>query len=269
MPLKAAVRTLDEVEEAHRPLYRQEGEMHVLDVEGALGWGNENIEGLKGTLGKLRKEKGDLETNLRLYDGLDATAARDALKKVEEFATLDPKKEADRLAEEKARAKVQQIQSMFDTEKSGLVRSNDSLKAQVVKLGLDAEIDRSLTALEAQGHKIVPSVRGDLRTILRQFIAHEFNDETGTLKITVHDGQGVPKVKNTAGDLMTIADLVAELPTSRPTFFEAKGNQGGGSNPGGGNTPPATQKKRSEMTPQDKSAFVSKHGQAAYLALPY
>jgi hypothetical protein len=45
--LKAAIRTLDEVEEGQRELYRQEGEVFVLNVDGALGWGNENIDGLK------------------------------------------------------------------------------------------------------------------------------------------------------------------------------------------------------------------------------
>ena len=270
MPIKAAIKTLDEVAETHRALYRQEGEIFVLDTEPALGWGTENIEGLKGTLGKLRKERGDLEAIARNFDGLDATAAREALKKVEEFANIDPKKEADRLAEEKARAKVSQIQSMFDTERAGLVKSRDALKGQLVKLGVDAEIDRALTSLESQGHKIVPSVRGDLRTILRQFVAHEFDDGLGTLKITVHDGAGVPKVKNTAGDLMTIADLVAELPSSRPTFFEAKGVAGGGSQPGGAarSTSNVTNTQRSKMTVQEKSAYISENGLAKYQALP-
>ena len=35
--LKAAIRTLDEVEEGQRELYRQEGEVFVLNVDGALG----------------------------------------------------------------------------------------------------------------------------------------------------------------------------------------------------------------------------------------
>jgi hypothetical protein len=34
--LKAAIRTLDEVEEAQRELYRQEGEVFVLNVEGVM-----------------------------------------------------------------------------------------------------------------------------------------------------------------------------------------------------------------------------------------
>ena len=35
--LKAAIRTLDEVEEGQREVYRQDGEVFVLNVEGAPG----------------------------------------------------------------------------------------------------------------------------------------------------------------------------------------------------------------------------------------
>jgi hypothetical protein len=125
--LKAAIRTLDEVEENQRELYRQEGEVFVLSVEGARGWGNEIIDGLKTTLGKLRQEKGDLETRLKPYDGLDPTSAWEALQKVKEFAAIDPKKEADRLAEEKINAQVGQIKSMYETEKRSLTASMQRL----------------------------------------------------------------------------------------------------------------------------------------------
>jgi hypothetical protein len=265
--LKAAIRSLEEVEEGQRSLYRQEGEIFVLNVEGALGWGNENIEGLKGTLGKLRADKSSLEDRLKPYDGLDATAARDALKKVEEFTAIDPKKEADRIAQEKINAQVGQIKSMYEGEKKTLTDRLDRFKGQLVALGVDAEIDRALNGLEASGHKISPPVRGDLRVVLRQYVGHEFDDDKGSLRVTVHDGQGVPRVKNTAGDLMSIADLVAELPTSRPNFFEPKGNNGAGAKPGSGGNPPST-KKRSEMSVQDKAAFVREHGQEAFLKLP-
>ena len=265
--LKAAIRTLDEVEEPQRELYRQEGEVFVLNVEGALGWGNENIGGLKSALGKLRQERGDLETRLKPYDGLDPAAAWEALEKVKAFAAIDPKKEADRLAEEKINAQVGQIKSMYETEKRALTHKLGAFKSQLVALGVDAEIERALGGLEGKGHKISPSVRGDLRVILRQYVGHDFDDDKGTLKVTVHDGHGVPRVKNTAGDLMTIADLVDELPASKPNFFEAKGNAGAGAKPGGGGTPPSG-KKRSEMSVQDKAAFVREHGQEAFLKLP-
>ena len=265
--LKAAIRTLEEVEEAQRGLYRQEGEIFVLNVEKALGWGNEDIEGLTRTLGKLRQEKGELETKLKPFDGLDATAARDALKKVEEFTAIDPKKEVDRIAQEKINDQVGQIKSMYEAEKQTLTTRLDRFKSQLVALGVDAEIDRALNGLEANGHKISPAVRGDLRVVLRQYVGHEFDDDKGSLKVTVHDGQGVPRVKNTAGDLMSIVDLVSELPASRPNFFEPKGNNGSGAKPNGGGTPPAT-KKRSEMTVEDRAAYVNEHGSEAYLKLP-
>jgi hypothetical protein len=265
--LKAAIRTLEDVEETQRDLYRQEGEVFVLNVEGALGWGNENIDGLKTTLGKLRQEKGDLETRLKPYDGLDPTAAWEALQKVKEFAAIDPKKEADRLAEEKINAQVGQIKSMYETEKRALIHKLGAFKSQLVALGVDAEIDRALGGLEAKGHKISPAVRGDLRVILRQYVGHDFDEDKGSLKVTVHDGQGVPRVKNTAGDLMSIADLVDELPASKPNFFEPKGNTGAGVKPAGGSAPPSG-KKRSEMSIKDKAAFVAAHGREAFLQLP-
>jgi hypothetical protein len=265
--LKAAIRTLEEVEEAQRELYRQEGEVFVLNVEGALGWGNENIDGLKTTLGKLRQEKGDLEGRLKPYDGLDPTVAWEALQKVKEFAAIDPKKEADRLAEEKINAQVSQIKSIYETEKRSLTNKLGAFKSQLVALGVDADIDRALNGLEAKGHKISPSVRGDLRVILRQYVGHEFDDDKGTLKVTVHDGQGVPRVKNTAGDLMTIADLVDELPTSKPNFFEPKGTNGAGAKPASGGGAPSG-KKRSDMSTKDKAAFVATHGRDAFLQLP-
>lgn len=274
MPLKAAVTSLDQVDEGLRPLYRQQGEgdtqFFVLDVEPSLGWNNEHIEGLKTTLGKLRKEKGDLEQSLRSYDGLDAQAARDAMKKVEEFASIDPKKEADRLAEAKVNERLSQVKGLHQQEVEKLKRTGDLYKGNLVKLMIDREIDSALDGLESKGHAIQHGMRDDLRIILRQYVSHEFDDERGSLKVNVHDGTGVPRVKNTAGDYMTIADLVAELPASKPVFFAPKNQPGAGTKSGSGGGMPGAgaTKKRSEMSLQERAKFVAEHGQDAYLKLP-
>ena len=58
--------------------------------------------------------------------------------------------------------------------------------------------------------------RADLRVILRQYVGHDFDEDKGSLKVTVHDGQGVPRVKNTAGDLMSIATALGSGPIMAP-----------------------------------------------------
>ena len=75
-------------------------------------------------------------------------------------------------------------------------------------------------------------------------------------------------MKNTAGDLMTIADLVDELPAAKPNFFEAKGTTGAGTKPAAGGGAVPSGKKRSEMSTKDKAAFVATHGRDAFLQLP-
>jgi len=270
MALKAALQNLEGLDETTAKLYRQEGEIFVLDVETSMGWGNENIEGLKTTVGKLRKESGEFASRLKAYDGIDPATTRDALKRLEELSAIDPEKEADRLAEVKAQAKITQIAAMHQKELSAEREKNSKLQTGYVRLGVDAVIDAALSGLEVKGNRILAAARDDLKTSLRRNIHHTFDSATGELKVSVVDTEGNPRVKNTAGDLMGIEDFVAELPTAKAHFFEPRNQQGAGANGKGGGMPtaPAGLKKRSEMTASEKGAYISKHGQPAYLGLP-
>ena len=61
MPLKSIINSLDDVEELHRPFYREDAGRHVLDVESVDGFALENVNGLKTALSTERRARGDSE----------------------------------------------------------------------------------------------------------------------------------------------------------------------------------------------------------------
>jgi len=96
-------------------------------------------------------------------------------------------------------------------------------------------------------------------------------DEGGTPTVQVVDDNGKPRYDND-GKFMSVTDLLTEMKSDSgyAPLFKGNENSGGGAQPGsGGNSGGGTPNvDRSKMSVQEKSDYISKHGQEAYLNLP-
>lgn len=263
MPLKAVVEDINAVEEPQRAFYKEADGKFVLDVEPVKGFSLEDVDGLKSALGATRRERDEAKTALKAFEDLDPAKARDALKQLEEFSKIDPEKEADKIAAKKVEALKAQMIEQHTTEKKQLEGKLTTFQKAALKLGVTDRIGKALDKAGA-----LADSRPVLEAYLSQYVKSGF-DENANLRIDIVDDAGNPRIKNAAGDAMTIEDLAEELRTKMPSNFQASGRTGSGAkstSPGSG---PDTKKKRSEMTNAEKGKYIKDHGYSAYMALPF
>ncbi len=90
-----------------------------------------------------------------------------------------------------------------------------------------------------------------------------FDESAGTILVTDNDGNA--RIADGSGRHMTPADLVLEMKV-HPDFAGAFVDASHRPAPTGGN-PPAGSKKRSEMSLEERNAYVAQHGFADYRKL--
>lgn len=262
MPLKAVVDSIDDIAEAHRDLYKEDGDKFILQVEPVNGFALENIEGLKGTLGKEMTKRKALEKEVLKYKDLDPDKAREALAKLEELGNLDPAKEADRIVAERLEAAKKQLLDRHTKE----IGDRDAKVGNLTKTIESLLIDNAATSAIAE-------LKGAVKLLLPHVKSHtRVREADGKYVVEVVDAEGNARIGNSKGDPMTIKDLVQEMRQSEEfgRAFEGSGHSGGGTQHGnGGGSPQNKIKRRSELkTRADRVAFVEQHGEAAYFALP-
>lgn len=218
--LKALVRDINEVEEAHRGFYLEKDGVFYLNVTPVDGYVLDNVDQLKSTVGALRKEKGDLEAKVKAYGDLDPTKARDALKKVEELAAFDPAKEADKIAEERFKAREAQLKTLHETEVRAREEKLAKRDAQVKKLLVQNAIKGGLAKLNPLEEAV------DALEILAERAVSLRETATGDFIVEVLDDAGNPRIKDSAGNPMAIDDYLAELRDKRPALFKADNRSG-------------------------------------------
>jgi hypothetical protein len=267
--LTAVVTDINTVDEAVRGFYKEADGKFVLQVTPAEGFKLENVDGLVSALGAERNLKKGLEDKAKLFEGIDPTLARQAIARVAEYgdltpeqakaaketaerlSALDPKKDAERIAEEKVNTVTGQLKQQFalrETELTGQVEAqtkvNDSLKAQLKNLMVDNTIKAGLAPLNP-----LDDARDAIELLAGQQIVTEEKD--GKFLVHVKDPlTGAPRIKDSAGTPFTVADLLAEIREKRPSLFKADNVAGIGTNPGG--NPP---KNTGQANPWKKETF--------------
>lgn len=261
MALKAIVEDLEQVEESLRDHYTETEEgKFVLAVESAGGYALEDVSGLKSSLEKERGQRQKLEKTIKDFDGLDPKAAREAMEKLEELSGLDPAKEADRLAEEKVKAREKQILEKAQNEIQEAKTTAERYRAALHNATVRDEAIKAIVAQKGIPDLLLPHVQRHLRISER---------DDGTPYAEVVDAEGNPRIADSKGTPMSVADLVREMRDSEifGRAFEAEGRGGSGASPGPTNGGPKG-KSRGEMTPKEKAEFIDKHGKDKYFALP-
>lgn len=225
MPIKAIVETLDDVPETVRDFYAESDGKYVLQVEAADGFALENVTGLKATLGKEMSRRKELEKIAKKFEGLDPEKAREAIEKYEEFGNLDPRKEADKIAQ----AKVDQITKQLVEKHAGEVRAREERAALLTRKIESLLIDSAATAALAEAggsvKLLLPHIRSRTRVV----------ENDGEFSVEVLDENGIVQV-DANGAPVKIAGLVAAMKGSEEfgPAFKASGHDGSGKQPSQG-----------------------------------
>jgi len=206
--LKSLLDTLDEVDEAVKPHYKQ--------LENGK-WGLDTDEAAQ-MMAKLAKEKAtrkSLEAKLDSLSGLD----------VEEYARLK-EEAAKRETEEAEKAKdwdraKKQIAATHAAEKKALEARLEAVMQERQESFVASEIAREVAAAKGIPDILEPVISRQVKAL----------EQDGRLQLAVLGKDGSPRVKDGAGNPFTVADLVAELKGSE-TFsvaFQGSGASGSGS----------------------------------------
>ena len=229
MPLKSIINSLDDVDEAHRPFYREDAGRHVLDVESVDGFALGNVNGLKTALSAERRAHGDSEAQRRealarldTFGDLDPDAARAALARV----AAGPVDDVEKTVTARVEAMRASIAAAASTETTAARAEVDTLKgilskreAQLLKLTKDgvmrSELDRvrpiddAVDALMLMAGQSVDMVEVD-----------------GEMTARVVDKAGNPRL-DAAGAPVSIRAFMKEMRDQRPSLFKADvGTQG-------------------------------------------
>jgi hypothetical protein len=225
--LKALVKDLNEVDEGLRQYYVEKEGVHYLNVTPIDGYVLDNVDKLKSTVGALRKEKDDLETKFKAYADLDPAKAREAIKKVAEFTAIDPAKEADRIAEERLKARDEQLKTLHANELKTLSEKIAKRDSQVQKLLVANAIKSGLAKLNPLEEA------ADALEMIAERAVRLKETAAGDFVVEIVDETGAPRIKDSAGNLMGVDDLLTELRDKRPSLFKADAKQGIDTRPGG------------------------------------
>lgn len=256
--LKASLKSLDGVDDAIAAHYREKDGIFILDVDPVEGWALEDVNGLKSALSRQTQRADEATESLKAFEGLDPKVAREAIKAAEKFKDLDPEKDAEKIANEK-----------FEAAKAQLVEHHQSeLAARDARIAKsEKEIDgltRHSSALAA-----IEKADGIPQGLMPEVLKRTRNKtrDDGTRVIEVLDAHGQPLYAS-GGQNATLDDLLAELKKSDDWAFAFKGtgHSGSGAPPqnGSGGPPRPTTKKASEMSTDEKSAFIAEHGSDAW-----
>jgi hypothetical protein len=263
--LKAAVATIDQVPEPLRPLYGQDGDRFVLQVDPVDGYALENVTGLKSALEGEKEVARKRAERLASFEGLDAAAARAALDKVKALGDIDPEKEADRLAAAKFEELKGQLLKTHATEMETRQAESQKLLGEVERLLIDNEALRAIESAEGVATLLLPHVKAMTRVRREgeRFVVEVIDPKKGHARV---DGKGDP---------MTIAALVEEMKAHDDFGRAFKGSGASGSGAGGASARPSggggagSPKHRNDFAnAQTKAEWIGKNGLTAFEALP-
>lgn len=255
MALKLIVKTIEEVDEAMRPLYvERDGAWH-LDAEGFDE--HPSVAKYKQQQEAARRAERAMKTQVEKWEKLGKTdeeiAALIAAEEHNKQTALERAGEWDKLKEQmnkKHQDEIKRWEGLTEAEK----QNNSKLKGKLERYLIDAQATAAIAAAEGEPELLLP--------IVKRFMKVE-EDDNGEFYTSIVDDKGGARV-NGKGDPLSLAELLAEMKGSEKLgrAFKASGSSGGGSAPGGGSNPKSTPagvpKSWAEAkTPEDKAKFIA------------
>jgi len=233
---KEAYDTLEDVIKAEYIENPKEPGKFIPDIKPMDGFEFANTAALKSALETERHTGAESVKALKVFDGIDAKAAKVAIAKYEEFKNLDPD----------AKAKEQ-----FEGMKGDLITAHTTEMATMQQV-VDASMGQLRTNLiDAQATKAIQEAGGSIELLLPHVKQHvKMKQVDDKFVAEVVNAEGVARIAGSAGTAMTITQLVEEM-KSKDSFgaaFSGTGNSGSGGgsgdssdknagNTGGGNKP--------------------------------
>lgn len=219
MALKLKTTTLDEVPEAQRSLYKQDGTEYVLDVDGAVP--KEQLDTFRNTNIGLKKE-------LEKFKDVDPEEYRSIKKKLEEIEGKDEKTKADKQTKEELQRQLDAIQKKAKTDLDELQRQMTARDATIQTLMIDKEVGIMANELGVRPEALV-DVTSRAKTVFRL--------ENGV--VVAYKPNGEKWYSDGTGEILKIGEWFKMLVKEAPHLF--KESQGTGATGGtGGNRSGAT-----------------------------
>ena len=247
MPLKFKIKTLDEVEEKFRDLYKKTDTGFVLDADGEP---SDEVAGLKTALAKEKQDALELKQKLEGLSKNELAELKRLKKQVEDAERAQLEKDGNWEA-----VKTQMLKK-HQEEMDALTARMGSVQSQLERVLVDQAAMEAIVAQKGNPKLLLPIVKGSLKLV----------EENGQQVVRVVNAQGQPIVANAKGDPLTIAGYVETL-KAEPDYqaaFASTGQTGGGSQ--GGGSPPSGggNKPLKEWTGEEKRAFIEKNGMEAW-----
>lgn len=253
MPLKLIVEALDEVPEAFRGEYEADGEKFKLKVEGG-----EDVTGLKSALDKERKDRKELAKKIKAWEALGKTAEEisEMLTAADDDAATKNNNKGD------TDALLKQHQGKWEKERADLLKRAEVAESSERRAVVSTQLLSALGKLGAteEGLDLLPER-------LSGRIKYTIEDDERVIQIVQADGK-TPLAGASKDGTATFEDLAKEAMAKWPSLFKASGTSGSGTRPNQGAGGSGGQLKRSAMGAKEKSEYIEKHGQTAYLKLP-
>lgn len=185
-------------------------EMFYLDVTSAEGFGLEPVEGLKTALARERRDAEEFKRQLKAFEGLDSKAARDALKKLEEYEKANPKERLEALVEER-------VKQFKDKNVSDLSAKDTEIQALMDALEEETIVSRAVAALnkhKGNADLLLPHVLGRTRVVR---VENDGKVRFVPRVVDPNSGQDLLTKKTGSTDFMDIEELISTM-RDNPTF---------------------------------------------------
>ena len=205
--------------------YKKHGDTgkFILDVASVDNFALEDVQGLKSTLGKVRKELEDEQGKTKAFDGLDAAKAREALQKVEEMKGWTP----DDKVKGQIEALKKQLEEKHADELSKATTENSTLFKQLEKVMLESAAIQAIVEEKGNPKLLLPHVLSQAK----------LKSVDGNYTVEVMDENGNPAISPATGSTapMSVKELVSQMKTKDDyaAAFEGSGASGAGANTGG------------------------------------
>lgn len=248
MGLKAVLDALDGVDEGLKSFYQKtEDGKFRLDIEGGYKLPSE-IDGLTSALGKERQRADELAKAMKVFDGLDAKAARDALTKVQNW-------------DESQQKNAEKLEQEFQARMQPVAQERDTFKAKAEELEgkfKDFSISNAINGSKFLSEKV--SKDPVHQAYVREHFKSAFKVEDG--KIVAYDGNG-QRIFDANGNAAGVDEALEKLVMAHPqglSLLAGSNASGSGAKPTNGNNGGGKGTlRRSEfdkLSPVDRAAAV-------------
>lgn len=270
MALKAILDSLEGVSDEIKSHYEEKDGKFYLKVTAVGGWALEDVTGLRNTVATTRKEREEAKEALKQWEalGVSADEAESLIERGKRLDTMDPEKDAPKLARELfdswKEGELKKIQVAHKKEIEKMEGTNRTLSEQLEEEIIDARVLQAIVKAGGRPKGLTHLVKSQVRIT---------QGSNGRLVAEVIDPSTKAPRPGSGGNSMSLDELVAELKEDPELMgnFDGQVKPGGGTPPGsgpGGAALPGGKKKRSEMTPAEKAAFIREHGREAFHNLP-